>query len=189
MKLRYLNEKTEYPIEFSRLSSHVVYITGDLPAKAKGFLLIRDKYDTVWADYSEFNTIYREMEDGVQFSDDGSTWSEPETDFIVKATWNDEDDFEGLRPESVTVTVYKGNEVLEEAILNAENDWQKTYHDVVSALYSIGGEEVEGYTMNVSDLIISYYHEVHHQEEPTIEERVADLEGAVCELSEIIGEL
>lgn len=186
MKLRYLNEQTEYSIEFARLSEHVVYIIGDIPAKTKGFELIRDKYREAW-DYSGYTTVYRTVQDGVQFSDDGSEWEEDEKDFIVSATWNDEDDFDELRPDEVTVSVFKGNELVEDVTLNEENSWKATYHDVVSADYTIQSEEVEEYELSINGLNVVYTHEVHHIPEPNIEERVTDLEAAVCELSDIIG--
>lgn len=188
MKLRYVGEKTEYPIEFARLSDHVVHIIGDIPAKTKGFELVRDKYGDAW-DYTGYTTIYREVSDGVQFSDDGSTWQEDEKDFIVSVIWNDEDDYDELRPDQVDVSVFKGNGLVEVITLDEESGWKKTYHDLVSADYSVQAEEVEEYTETINNLTISYLHQVHHIPKPSIEQRVTDLEAAVCELSDIIGEI
>lgn len=74
--MKYEGLKTEYTVVFSRISDHVVQLLGDFPAKAKGFTLSREGKEDNW-DYSGFNTIYREIDGGVQFSDDGSVYVAP----------------------------------------------------------------------------------------------------------------
>lgn len=76
MQLKYLNEETNYKIDFDKISNNVVEITGDFPIKTDGFTLSRETHEDNW-DYSAYTTIYREVEDGVQFSNDGSVWVEP----------------------------------------------------------------------------------------------------------------
>ena len=76
LKLQYKGSKTIYDVEFSRISSHVVQIMGDIPVKDKGFTLSRDGADDGW-DYSKFKTVYRLIEGGVQFSDNGSVYVAP----------------------------------------------------------------------------------------------------------------
>lgn len=74
--MKYEGLKTEYTVAFSRISDHVIQLLGDFPAKAKGFTLSREGKEDNW-DYSAFNTIYREIDGGVQFSDDGSVYVAP----------------------------------------------------------------------------------------------------------------
>ena len=74
--MKYEGLKTEYTVTFSRISDHVIQLLGDFPAKAKGFILSREGKEDNW-DYSGFNTIYREIDGGVQFSDDGSVYVAP----------------------------------------------------------------------------------------------------------------
>lgn len=74
--MKYEGLKTEYTVAFSRISDHVIQLLGDFPAKAKGFILSREGKEDNW-DYSGFNTIYREIDGGVQFSDDGSVYVAP----------------------------------------------------------------------------------------------------------------
>jgi len=74
--MKYNGSKTVYEVEFSRISPHVVQIIGDIPAKDKGFTLSRDESDDGW-DYKNFKTVYRKIEGGVQFSDDGSVYVAP----------------------------------------------------------------------------------------------------------------
>ena len=74
--MKYEGLKTEYTVAFSRISDHVIQLLGDFPAKAKGFILRREGKEDNW-DYSGFNTIYREIDGGVQFSDDGSVYVAP----------------------------------------------------------------------------------------------------------------
>lgn len=77
LSLRYLNKKAIYKISFSKISQNVVQILGDIPIKTNGFMLSKDD-GKVWnGNYSDYTTVYREVEGGVQFSNDGSTWVEP----------------------------------------------------------------------------------------------------------------
>lgn len=79
--MKYTGSKTPYEVEFSRISTHVVQIAGEIPVKDKGFTLSRAESDTEsddeW-DYKDFKTVYREIKEGVvQFSDDGSVYVTP----------------------------------------------------------------------------------------------------------------
>ena len=76
LKLKYIGTKTEYDVNFGRVSVHVIQIIGDLPFKDKGFLLSRVGKEDAW-DYSGYTTLYRNIEGGLQFSDDGSVYVEP----------------------------------------------------------------------------------------------------------------
>ncbi len=76
LNMKYNGSKTVYEVEFSRISPHVVQIIGNIPAKDKGFTLSRDESDDGW-DYKNFKTVYRKIEGGVQFSDDGSVYVAP----------------------------------------------------------------------------------------------------------------
>lgn len=77
INLKYLGENTSYKILFKKLNSHVVQITGNFPVKEKGFTCYRDEEpDDPW-DYKGFKTVYRTIENGVQFSDDGSVYVAP----------------------------------------------------------------------------------------------------------------
>lgn len=74
--LRYLNEKEKYLISFRTVSQNIVQIIGDFPVKTVGFTLSREGREDNW-DYSGYTTVYREIDGGVQFSNDGSVYVEP----------------------------------------------------------------------------------------------------------------
>lgn len=76
IQLTYIGEKSQYDISFKKINQHILQITGDFPVKEKGFILSRDGHNDNW-DYSQFKTIYREIEGGAQFSDDGSVYTAP----------------------------------------------------------------------------------------------------------------
>lgn len=77
MLLKYLNEENTYEINFKKISKNIVEIIGDFPIQDLGFTLSRVNQNDNW-DYSSFTTIYRELDDGAQFSNDGSVYVEPE---------------------------------------------------------------------------------------------------------------
>lgn len=77
LTLKYIGEKTGYEVSFENVNPHVVQITGYFPIKQKGFLLYRDGVDEPLGDYTGYTTVYREVEQGAQFSDDGSVYTTP----------------------------------------------------------------------------------------------------------------
>lgn len=77
LKLKYLNTDNVYEVYFNFVSEHIVEIVGNLPICAVGFTLSRPDYNDNW-DYSDYKTIYREINGGVQFSNDGSVYEEPD---------------------------------------------------------------------------------------------------------------
>lgn len=77
MLLQYQNDSSTYDVEFKKISKNVVQITGDFPVKNIGFTLSRVDMNDGW-DYAAYTTVYREVEGGIQFSNDGSVYVEPE---------------------------------------------------------------------------------------------------------------
>lgn len=82
LELKYINDTETYPVCFNRVSSKVVSVKGEMPEKTIGFILSREGMQDNW-DYSGYNTVYREIDNEIQFSCDGSVYVEPEPDPIV----------------------------------------------------------------------------------------------------------
>lgn len=77
LELKYLNSETSYEVEFFQISDNVIELQGDFPVKNLGFILSRPYQNDNW-DYSDFTTIYRTLDNSVQFSNDESVYVEPE---------------------------------------------------------------------------------------------------------------
>ena len=179
LSLNYVGEYDSYEVEFDR-NEHVVTLKGDFPIKTTGFYLsqlgnIND------LDYTAFKTVYKVIADGVQFSDDGSVWVEPTRDVTVQAVWDDHDNIERLRPESVAVTV-NGKSVMLEA-----DAWSITYENIKESevIEVTNAADIAGYDKTINDTTVVYHHE-YLDPTPSLEERVNDLEIAVCELADVI---
>lgn len=82
LNLTYLKPKVTYEVNFSKVSPHVVQVLGNLPFSDKGFTLSRPGKKDSW-DYSAYTTLYREVENGLQFSDDESVYVAPPTPELV----------------------------------------------------------------------------------------------------------
>lgn len=77
LHLIYVGEKEKkYAVDFTQVSEHVIQITGDFPVKGNGFTLSRIDCEDEW-DYTGFRTIYRNIEGGAQFSDNGRVYVAP----------------------------------------------------------------------------------------------------------------
>ena len=179
LSLNYVGEYDSYEVEFDR-NEHVVTLKGDFPIKTTGFYLSQlGKINDL--DYTAFKTVYKVIAGGVQFSDDGSVWVEPTRDVTVQAVWDDHDNIEGLRPESVAVTV-NGKSVMLEA-----DAWSITYEDIKESevIEVTDAADITGYDKTINDTTVVYHHE-YLDPTPSLEERVNDLEIAVCELADVI---
>lgn len=78
LNMNYIGDRTVYPVEFSTISENVVQLKGDFPVLTDGFYLSRPDCNDNW-DYSAYNTVYREIDGGAQFSNDGSIYAPPES--------------------------------------------------------------------------------------------------------------
>ena len=180
LSLNYVGEYDSYEVVFDR-NEHVVTLKGDFPIKTAGFYLSQlGKINDL--DYTAFKTVYRVIAGGVQFSDDGSVWVEPTRDVTVQAVWDDHNDIEGLRPESVAVTV-NGKVVMLEA-----DTWNVTYEGIKESevIEVTDAADIPGYDKTINGTTVIYHHE-YLDPTPSLEERVNDLEIAVCELADAIG--
>ena len=78
LNMNYINSTIKYAVNFKTISSNIIEIKGDFPIQTDGIQISRDKKpDDIW-DYSDYTTVYREIEGGAQFSNDGSVYIEPE---------------------------------------------------------------------------------------------------------------
>ena len=76
MQLQYKKDNSIYEVKFKKINKNVVQISGDFPIQTDGFTLSREEYEDNW-DYSAFTTVYKEIENGCQFSNNGSVYVEP----------------------------------------------------------------------------------------------------------------
>ncbi len=77
INLVYNGQEKRYEVEFSIISPHIIQVMGDLPFKDTGFTLSRAGKDDPWH-YPKYTTLYRAIDGGLQFSDDGSVYIEPQ---------------------------------------------------------------------------------------------------------------
>ena len=179
LSLNYVGEYDSYAVEFDR-NEHVVTLKGNFPIKTTGFYLSLPG-DINDINYTAFKTVYRVIAGGVQFSDDGSVWVEPTRDVTVQAVWDDHNNIEGLRPESVAVTV-NGKVVMLEA-----DTWSITYENIKESevIEVTDATDIAGYDKTIDGTTVAYHHE-YIDPTPSLEERLNDLEIAVCELADVI---
>ena len=85
LNLNYIGYPENYSVSFRNINKNIVEVIGDIPSKETGFILTRIGNPYAFkGDYSEFKTIYKEVEGGFQFSNDGSIYVEP----LPKVTFN-----------------------------------------------------------------------------------------------------
>lgn len=78
LNMNYKGKHIIYPIKFQKISKNVVELKGDFPIRTDGFVLSRPEREDNW-EYPDYTTIYRKIDGGVQFSNDGSVYIEPES--------------------------------------------------------------------------------------------------------------
>jgi len=52
------------------------------------------------------------------------------TSINVTKVWNDSDNQDGIRPDNITVALFKGDELYDKVILSEDNDWKHTFTDL-----------------------------------------------------------
>jgi len=77
IKIKFNNDETFYPCGFSRINDHVVALAGDLPRNTSGFTTYKYADEMQLGDFSDYATIYKDLEDSILFSNDGSVYTEP----------------------------------------------------------------------------------------------------------------
>jgi len=77
LNMKYKDSQETYTVNFKRISDKIIELCGDFPVKRSGFVLSRIGKEDGW-DYSAYKTVYKEIENGVQFSNDGSIYIPPE---------------------------------------------------------------------------------------------------------------
>ena len=83
---------------------------------------------------------------------DPSKFEPKQTQITVSKLWDDVDNKDGVRPESVTVNLLADGEEIAEAVLNEENGWHYTFEDVLvfhegkKILYTVTEDPVAEYT-------------------------------------------
>lgn len=81
IKILFNDDSVLHDVQFRR-DGHVITVIGDIETNTSGFTTWRMNGKTQLGDFSGHTTIYRVLEDGVQFSDDGSVWTEPEEETV-----------------------------------------------------------------------------------------------------------
>ena len=78
LNMKYIGGSTTYPVEVRAVSDNVIELKGDFPILTDGFILSRPNCDNDDWNHSDCTTVYREIDGGVQFSNDGSVYVAPD---------------------------------------------------------------------------------------------------------------
>ena len=76
LELTYNGSEVKFEVSFRTISEHVCEVVGSVPHATTGFTLSRIGKQDGW-DYSGYTTIFRELDNGVQYSNDGSVYVPP----------------------------------------------------------------------------------------------------------------
>lgn len=77
IEIKYNGSQEMHSVSFAK-NGHVITLEGITKVDTSGFTTWRMDGVTQLGDFSEFNTVYRVLDDAVQYSDDGSVWKDPE---------------------------------------------------------------------------------------------------------------
>lgn len=135
MLLKYLNEENTYEINFKKISKNIVEIIGDFPIQDLGFTLSRVNQNDNW-DYSSFTTIYRELDDGAQFSNDGSIYVEPE---IIEPKEPTEEELQAIFKSNKERKIIESKQLLAEYL--ELHPLISNCHNNIEAQYSVTAEK------------------------------------------------
>lgn len=174
LNLQYIGDETLYEVEFHTIGKNIVQIKGDVPVKGTGFYLTRiGEPEAFTGDYSEYKTVYKYIDGGALFSNDGSVYVEPLK--FVKFNAG----FGGTLDGTTRQEVYNYEDLIIPTPI--------AYTNYVFASWSpeipLSGD-VEG-NKSFTAMFISTLPEP--EPEPTLEERVAEVENDIQKINEALG--
>lgn len=96
--------------------------------------------------------IYNVLSNVKTERDGGGSVIDKKFSVSVTKIWDDSNDADGIRPNSVSVTLLSNGSKLKTAVLSAENGWKHTFSNLSGNIYSYTVEEtpVDGYTASYS---------------------------------------
>ena len=77
IKIKFNNSTDYHPCDFSRLSDHVVTLSNCKIENTSGFCTYRMSGEQL-GDFSDYITVYRALDNAVQYSNDGSVYIDPQ---------------------------------------------------------------------------------------------------------------
>ena len=176
LNLQYVNEKTYYQINFKYLSENIVQITGNFPIKTKGFNLSRiGSPEVIIGNYTDYKTVYKEIENGAMFSNDGSVYVEPLKVVTFSAG------FGGNLDGTTRQEVYNYEDLIIPTPI-ADADYEFTAWNPEIPLSG----EIDG-NKNFTAVFASTLPELEVKPEPTLEERITVVEGDIQKINEALG--
>ena len=142
----------------------------NLPKYAKGQLITYTIEEAAVTDYS--SDITGNVNSGFTVTNSKET---DKTSITVSKTWNDSNDKDGLRPDSIEVVLYADGKSVETATLTAAGGWKYTFKDLDKyangklITYTVGEPSVpSGYTSQVSGYTITNTHTVTPPSPPPV---------------------
>lgn len=137
--MKYVGEQTVYEVGFRKISNRAVEIQGDFPVKTKGFILSRDALHDEW-DYKRFKTVYRKIDGGAQFSDDGSVYvAPPEPEPIPEPEPPTEEELAAKFEQDKRSKISFSKALLESFL--EENPITSTAHNNTPGIYAVTSEK------------------------------------------------
>lgn len=111
--LKYQLEEELYEINLKKVSSNVIRITGNFPIRTNGFEIYKD--NLLLGNYTSFTSIYKIIENGVEFSNNGSVYVESPPTPIAPLTPLSLEEVKTAKKQEITSvcdqTIYSGIDV------------------------------------------------------------------------------
>lgn len=176
LRMKYLGQTTEYDISFNRVSDTIVQIVGDVPIETNGFQLSREgKDDWDKMDYSDYRTVYREIENGAQFSCDGSIYIPPTPKVVFNSNGG------GTLDGATTQEAWKYEELsIPEPIANENYEFTGWVPEIPS-----NGDIVGNKTFTA--IFVCTVPEPEPEPTPSLEERIQVVESDIEKINEALG--
>ena len=163
------NDKEDLKAVFTTDNDGEINASGFRPGK----LLIREINAPEWVSYDSREIIELDLKAGREVNVQTIENEIKKIDIPVRKVWNDKNNQDGMRSESVTVKLFaNGEDTNKEVILNESNNWSSVFQEIDEfdssgnkIDYSVKEVEVDGYTTSISGdtnngFVITNTHEV-----------------------------
>lgn len=163
--IKFINDESQYDViavTKSNYSDNAVRVlfADYAPSIVGGFKYYLPPRTRVMGDYSEYKYIFKNDEAGVvEFSTVDETYVEPVRDITIAVSWNDNENEDLIRPNSVKVKATPSKGASKTYTLSASNDWKQTLNDIPTEItYKVDPVDVDGYEVNSYSTSVNYSH-------------------------------
>lgn len=163
--IKFLNDDTKYEVVSINKSSYSenavrVEFEGMKVENTHGFNFYLGNRIRSMGNYENYTHIFKNDEiNAIEYSTIDEKYVSPTKDVEISISWDDEDNIDGIRPNTVEISVFINDVFSHNVLLSNSNDWKVVLYRLnVNDECYITQPDIYGYTSSIDGTTISNHH-------------------------------